>query len=93
MRKAEHEIAEFRKYQELSRAFVEVNEKICRARPLEDTLSPQEKTAEVIQQEVAREVDQLLHVIFSGRRKTAIWIWKPSRWQCVPPCITPVLPR
>jgi len=43
VRKAEHEIAEFRKYRELSRAFVEVNEKICRARPLEDTLSPQEK--------------------------------------------------
>ena len=43
VRKAEHEIAEFRKYQELSRAFVEINEKICRARPLEDTLSPQEK--------------------------------------------------
>ena len=43
VRKAEHEIAEFRKYQELSRAFVEINEKICRARPREDTLWPQEK--------------------------------------------------
>lgn len=43
VRKAEHEIAEFRKYQELSRAFIVVNEKICRARPAEDTLTPQEK--------------------------------------------------
>lgn len=43
VRKAEHEIAEFRKYQELSRAFVAVNEKICRARPVEDTLTSQEK--------------------------------------------------
>jgi hypothetical protein len=43
VRKAEHEIAEFRKYQELSRAFVEVSEKICRARPAEDTLSSEEK--------------------------------------------------
>ena len=43
VRKAENEIAEFRKYQQLSRAFVEINEQICRARPLEDTLSPQEK--------------------------------------------------
>jgi len=43
VRKAEHEIAEFRKYQELSRAFVEVNEKICRERPLEDRLTPEEK--------------------------------------------------
>ena len=33
-RKAEREIAEFRKYRQLSRAFVEVNEKICRQRPV-----------------------------------------------------------
>ena len=43
VRKAEHEIAEFRKYQELSRAFVEINAQICQARPVEDTLSPQER--------------------------------------------------
>jgi hypothetical protein len=42
-RKAEQEIAEFRRYQEVSRAFLEVNEKICRLRPVEDTLTPQEK--------------------------------------------------
>jgi hypothetical protein len=41
--KAEREIAEFRRYQELSRAFVAVNERICRLRPVEDTLTPQEK--------------------------------------------------
>jgi len=39
-RKAEGEIAEFRKYQQLSRAFVEINEKICRQRPI-----PEESTA------------------------------------------------
>src|SRR6266550_6892173 len=42
-RKAEREVAEFRRYQELSRAFVETNEKICRARPVDETLSAQEK--------------------------------------------------
>jgi len=42
-RKAEREVSEFRHYQELSRAFVETNEKICRARPVDETLSPQEK--------------------------------------------------
>ena len=42
-RKAEHEIAEFRRYRELSRAFVVVNEKICHLRPVEDTLTPAEK--------------------------------------------------
>jgi len=44
VRKAEHEIAEFRKFQELSRSFLEVNEKICRLRPAEESpLSDQEK--------------------------------------------------
>ena len=42
-RKAEREIARFRQYQELSRTLIETNEKICRARPVEDTLTPQEK--------------------------------------------------
>lgn len=42
-RKAEREIAEFRRYQELDRTFVAVNEKICRQRPVEDALAPEEK--------------------------------------------------
>ena len=42
-RKAEREVLEFRRYQEVSRAFLEVNEKICRVRPVEETLTPQEK--------------------------------------------------
>ena len=46
-RRAERQIAEFRKFQQLSRAFVEVNEKICRQRPL-----PEE--AEAAEQEKKR---------------------------------------
>lgn len=42
-RKAEQEIEAFRCYRQLERSFVEVNEKICRARPVEDTLAAQEK--------------------------------------------------
>lgn len=42
-RKAEREIAEFQRYRELSRAFVEVNEKICHLRLVEDTFTPAEK--------------------------------------------------
>ena len=42
-RKAEREIAAFRRYRELSQILIETNEKICRARPVEDTLTPQEK--------------------------------------------------
>jgi len=44
VRKAEREIGEFRKFQELSRTFLEVNERICRLRPIEQPpLSEQEK--------------------------------------------------
>src|SRR4051812_40083216 len=42
-RKAEREIEAFRQYQELSRSFVAINEQICRLRPVEDSLSSQEK--------------------------------------------------
>jgi hypothetical protein len=34
--KAEREVAEFRKFQELSREFVETHTQICRLRPVED---------------------------------------------------------
>ncbi len=44
VRKADREIAEFRRFQELSRSFLEVNEKICRMRPIEEqSLSEQKK--------------------------------------------------
>lgn len=44
VRKAEAEIAEFRKFQQLSRSFLNVNEKICRLRPVEEqSLNEQEK--------------------------------------------------
>lgn len=43
-RKAEREVAAYHRFRELCQAFVEVNEKICRARPVDDEgLSPQEK--------------------------------------------------
>jgi hypothetical protein len=43
VRKAEREIGEFRRYQQISRDFVEVNERICRLRPVEENRTPQEK--------------------------------------------------
>lgn len=42
--KAEREIAEFREYQRLGRELIEVSEKICRLRPIDEpTLNEQEK--------------------------------------------------
>jgi hypothetical protein len=43
VRKAEQEIAEFRRYRQLSHELVEVSERVCRLRPVEDSLSPEEK--------------------------------------------------
>ena len=43
LRKAQQEVAAFHRFRELSRDLMEVNEKICRARPVEDTLTPEEK--------------------------------------------------
>lgn len=43
LRKAQQEIAEYRTFQQLTQSFLEVNEQICRLRPLEQTLTPQEK--------------------------------------------------
>jgi len=45
LRKAQHEVAEFRKFQQLSAHLVEVNEAICQQRPVEEegNLSPVEK--------------------------------------------------
>ncbi len=44
LRKAQREVAEFRRFRELSQKLVRVNEAICRLRPVEEeTLSPEEK--------------------------------------------------
>lgn len=42
-RKAEREIAEFRRFQQLSKDLVSINEQICRLRSVQESLSPQEK--------------------------------------------------
>lgn len=43
LRKAQREVEAFHRFRRLSQELLEVNERICRARPVEDTLSPQEK--------------------------------------------------
>ena len=43
VRKAKQEIAEFRRFQQWSRELIDVSEQICRLRPVEQTLSEQEK--------------------------------------------------
>jgi hypothetical protein len=43
LQKARSEVAEFHRFRALSQSLIEVNEKICRARPVEDASTPQEK--------------------------------------------------
>jgi hypothetical protein len=43
LQKAQHEVEAFHRFRKLSQQLLEVNEKICRARPVEESLSPQEK--------------------------------------------------
>ena len=67
--KTEREI-EYRRWQQLSREFVEVNARLCRLRPAEEQeRTPEKKKAETLQQEIRREVEHLLQRIFSQRQK------------------------
>lgn len=43
LRKAQREVEAFHRFRQLSQKLLEVNEKICRARPVAETLSPEEK--------------------------------------------------
>ena len=43
LRKAQQEVEAYHRFGQLSQELLKVNEKICRARPVEDSLSPQEK--------------------------------------------------
>ena len=42
-RKAQQEVAEFHHFQQLCGELIEISEKICALRPIEDTLTPEEK--------------------------------------------------
>ncbi len=43
LRKAQREVEAFHRFRQLSQDLLEINERICRARPVEDALTPEEK--------------------------------------------------
>jgi len=43
LRKAQREVEAYHRFRQLSQELLEVSERICRARPREDSVSPQEK--------------------------------------------------
>ena len=67
-RKAEKEIAEFRRFQALAQQLIEVNQKICWLRPATEESLAIKKTADTLQQEIHREVAQPLERIFRQRQ-------------------------
>jgi hypothetical protein len=71
MQKAEREVEEFRKFQQLAREFLGTNTELCRLRPLDEESDAElKKTIEAIRQEITREVEESLRVVFEDRRKT-----------------------
>src|SRR5258707_1720512 len=70
IQKAEREVEEFRKFQQLSREFLGTNTEICRLRPLaEESEMELKKNDRAIRQEITREVEEFLRVVFEDRSK------------------------
>lgn len=70
LRKAQREVEAFHRFRQLSQELLEVNEKICRARPSgRYSLGRGKRTAAAIHQEVTRAVDQLLRILCNGRHQ------------------------
>src|ERR1035441_10098273 len=92
-RKAEREVAGFRTYQQLSRSLIDTNEKICRARPVEDTLTPLEKKRRKLSGRKSNGKKARCCVSFSRTSaRLPDSIWKRSRWRCGRRCIGPDSP-
>ena len=70
-KKAEREIAEFRRFEQLIRAFIEVNAKICRARSAEARAGVSgKKTTAAACEKASSQLEQQLQRIFADRHKT-----------------------
>ena len=70
--KAQAEVREYQRLQKMCAELVDVNQRICRLRPLRKTREVErggKKTAAAIHQEITRELDTLLPRIFAERRK------------------------
>src|SRR6266404_2782644 len=71
IQKAEREVEEFRKFQQLTREFLGTNGDLPFAASRGgDRNGAEKKTAEAIRQEITREVEQFLRVLFQDQRNT-----------------------
>src|SRR5947209_19748532 len=59
--KAQREVETYHRFRQLAQELLEINERICRARPVEQELTPsKKKTGETIKQEVVHEKKNML---------------------------------
>lgn len=75
LHKAQREVEAYHRFRQLAQVLLEINEKICRARPVaQEPVPGKKKTAEIIQQEVAREVQHLLRLLLGLGNRRLHWI-------------------
>ena len=89
LRKAQQEVVTFHRFQELCGKIVEVSEKICALRPVEETLTPEEKKRP---RRSRGDRARSNHAAGPHLRRTpaaAAPIWRPSRGLCARPSIRP----
>ncbi|MGO9097447.1 MAG: DUF6788 family protein [Bryobacteraceae bacterium] len=92
-RKAQAEVDEYRRFQQLSAEPIAVNEQICRHRPLEPesgTWTPEEKRRLLrsMRRSRAKQTSGCACSSTAGAR-LGMWTWKPSKRRCARPCIGP----
>ena len=75
LRKAQREVEAFHRFRQLSQNLLEVNEQGSAVHARSRTrCRRRKKKAEVIRQEITREVEQLLRVVFQSRARRDGWI-------------------
>ncbi len=92
LRKAQREVEAFHRFRQLGQELLEVNEKICRARPADDTLSPEEKKRPKRSAKKSRAKWKSYCARSSPvAAKQGVSTWKLWKWLCARLCIRPEL--
>src|SRR5437667_6456450 len=89
--KARREVAEYHCFRELGRRLLEVNEAICRLRPVEEPSSRARKKTGGNDPpgSGARSRPTPGRLFSRSAARRGVWIWTPWRWRCARPCIGP----
>ena len=91
LRKAQREVEEYHRFRRLSQELLEVNEQICRLRPiLEEESAGEKKKRRKRSAKRWHAKESTSYRSFSrASARAGVSIWKPSRRPCVRPCTGP----